>query len=513
MKKTTPRRLPALLLALLLLTALVMSLGACSAQAASAENDAIGATCFTFSDSGISVTEGDADSYKTEGTALTINGAGTYVVQGKCADGSITVKKGTTGVTLVLNGLDLTSQDTAPITCNKSTQVTIVAAEGTVNELTDSEYNNDDNYPDNENAENAVIKTKDGSQVTLSGSGTINVYAYGKNGIKGGATTEEEGEARLNVEELTLNIYAYVNDGLKSDQELNILSGTVNVEAADDGIKSDLVLNIGREGTDGPTINVNQSYEGIEAATINIYSGTVSVTADDDGVNAANSDLAGYSFACNIYGGRLYINAISGDGIDSNGSLNIADGTVIVFAAQANSDNSPLDSETGFTLGGGTVLAVGSGQMAETPRSAEQPYIYFGSAGFGGRGGRPSDMGERPSDMGGTPPDMGGTPPDMGGRPSDMGGQPGQMNGQPGGTGGSGLTVAAGDTIAILDAQGNTICSETALRSADYIFFSSAELTAGETYTLTVNGETYGMSRDHEGSFSSTSDHKIRCGN
>ena len=35
------------------------------------------------------VTEGDYDGYKIEDTGLTINGAGTYVVSGSCADGSI----------------------------------------------------------------------------------------------------------------------------------------------------------------------------------------------------------------------------------------------------------------------------------------------------------------------------------------------------------------------------------------------------------------------------------------
>ena len=68
------------------------------------------------------------------------------------------MKKGTTGVTLVLNGLDLTSTDTAPVSCSKSTEVTIYAAPGSVNVLTDSAENNDESYPDNENAENAVIK-------------------------------------------------------------------------------------------------------------------------------------------------------------------------------------------------------------------------------------------------------------------------------------------------------------------------------------------------------------------
>ena len=86
-------------------------------------------------------------------------------------------------MTLVLNGLSLTSLTTAPIACNKSAEVNIVVAPGTTNTLTDSAQNNDDNYPDNGDAENAVIKCKDGSQVTISGSGTLVVNAKG-NGLE-----------------------------------------------------------------------------------------------------------------------------------------------------------------------------------------------------------------------------------------------------------------------------------------------------------------------------------------
>ena len=92
-------------------------------RTAASTYSAADAITFTFSDSGI--TASATGGYKLDGTALTIQSAGTYILTGSCADGSVTVKKGTTGVTLVLNGLDLTSADTAPIACNKSTEVTI----------------------------------------------------------------------------------------------------------------------------------------------------------------------------------------------------------------------------------------------------------------------------------------------------------------------------------------------------------------------------------------------------
>ena len=212
-------------------------------------------------------------------------------VSGSCADGSIKVKKGTTGVTLVLNGLDLTSEKTAAITCAKSTEVTILAFDGTENALSDTEQNNDETYPDNTDAENAVIKCKDGSTVTLGGTGALTVTANEKSGIKSGTTTDEDGEASLTIQNLTLTIDAPVNDAINAEQLLNIESGTLTIDAADDAVHSDLELNIGADGTDGPTIDITNCCEGLEAAELNIYSGDIDITATDDCLNAANSGL------------------------------------------------------------------------------------------------------------------------------------------------------------------------------------------------------------------------------
>ena len=44
-------------------------------------------TAFTFTDSGITV-EGSSDGYECNGTVLTIDAAGTYLLSGSCTDGS-----------------------------------------------------------------------------------------------------------------------------------------------------------------------------------------------------------------------------------------------------------------------------------------------------------------------------------------------------------------------------------------------------------------------------------------
>ena len=365
------------------LTAAALILSMLPATALAAKDYATGGeTALRFSNSGITVQEGDYDGYKIDGTELTINAAGTYVLSGSCADGSVTVKKGTTGVVLVLDGLTLTCGDSAAIACNKSTEVTIVAADGTVNTLSDTEQNNDETYPDNDSAENAVIKCKDGSQVTLCGSGTLNVTANGKNGVKSGATTDEEGAASLTIRELTLNIDAPVNDAVNAEQQLNIESGSLTISAGDDALHCDLSLTVGASGTAGPDIDITGCYEGIEAANLAIRSGDIDITATDDCLNAANSDLTGYSFTMDISGSTINAYTSGGDGFDSNGSLTISGGVIAVWTANT-ADNQPLDADGTITVSDGTQQPAdgttppekpdGSGDNGASGGNAQQP--------------------------------------------------------------------------------------------------------------------------------------------
>ena len=417
-----------------------------SADTTPDSSETIIGTIFTFSDAGIGMTNEVSSGYKIDGTTLTIDEAGTYILTGSCQNGSVKVKKGTTGVTLVLNNLTLSGESTAPITCAKSSEVEIVVL-GT-SSLSDSEQNNDDNYPDNADAENAVMKFKDGSNVTLSGSGTLNITANGKNGIKSGATTDDEGEASLTIKELTLNINAPVNDAVNAEALLNILSGNITIDAADDALHCDYTLNVGSETT-SPTITINSCYEGLEGAEINIYSGDIVIHATDDCINAANSDLNNYDFTMNFYGGNITADTTTGDGFDSNGSMTISGGNIVVWTANT-ADNEPLDADGVITITGGTVLAAGGSAGMGMNLSAEQPYVIFGNTSFGGfgRGGAQS--------------------------------------------------ISKGSTITI--SGGSEVYSGEALTNANYFFFSSNKLTEGESYTLKSGDSEIGTSTAATGS-------------
>ena len=140
------------------------------------------------------------------------------------------------------------------------------------------------------------------------------------------------------------------DDALHSKGNLLITGGTFTIASGDDGLHAEYLTKI-----TGGNITVTKAYEGIEGAAVEITGGTITVNAVDDGVNAANADLKNYSYYILISGGDLTVNC-SGDGVDSNGKLLISGGTVTVYGP-VNGGNSALDSETGTTISGGTVIA------------------------------------------------------------------------------------------------------------------------------------------------------------
>ena len=463
---------------IILVLALALSLLAgCAAN--KTENTATASgTKIQFSDG--KITASSTDGVEINGTALTITDAGTYVLSGSCTDGSVTVEKGVGGVTLVLNGLTLTSETTAPIVCGKGSEVAIEAAAGTENTLSDTESNNDESG--NTDAENAVIKCKDGSRVVLCGAGTLNVQANGKNGIKSGATTED-GEASLTIRGLTLNIDAPVNDAVNAEAALEVESGTLTLSAGDDALHCDYTLNIGAEGTDGPSVTVTSCYEGLEGATVNVFSGSISIQSTDDCINAANADLTDFAYALNIYGGTITARSDSGDGFDSNGDLTISGGYVTVWTANA-ADNEPLDADGTVTVSGGTVLAAGGSSGMGMNLVASQPCVIYSGDTAGRLGGH-------------TPPEQpnGNEQPDGTQQPN------GETRPARGGFSGGASLLAQGSAFTVADSSGTALYTGEAVYNASFVFFSSGDLSEGESYTLS-SGETQTESAAQTGTVS-----------
>ncbi|MDD6212395.1 MAG: carbohydrate-binding domain-containing protein [Clostridiales bacterium] len=174
------------------------------------------------------------------------------------------------------------------------------------------------------------------------------------------------------------------DDGVHSNSSLIINGGVFEMKSGDDGFHADENLNF----TEG-TVNLTESYEGMEGLYIHISGGTITLTASDDGLNAAGGNdssgmtggrdgmFGGGNASSNgsilISGGTICVTA-SGDGIDANGSLEITGGDTIV-SGPAQGDTSTLDYDTTAVISGGTFIGTGASGMAQTFSDSEQGVV------------------------------------------------------------------------------------------------------------------------------------------
>lgn len=317
------------LLAALLASALAAGMLPTSACAASDYTTA-NATLVTLTDSSATA-KGKYTGYEIDGTDVSITAAGTYVFSGDCDNGSITVKKGVTGVTIVLNGLTLTNDDSAAITLNKTAEASLIAAAGTTNTVADTEGSND---------ENAAVKVKSGAALSIGGTGTLTVDGNAKNGIKGAA------DAVITVAEVKLNINA-ADDGLSCDDELNITGGTLSITAGGDAVKA------------SPDTDNTENPDTTSLGNVTISGGTLTLNATEDGIQAdGDLTISGGAFDVTANGGHttaLTDDSASCKGFKAGGALTVTGGTLTVDSA-----DDALHANTDVTISGGTLtLATG----------------------------------------------------------------------------------------------------------------------------------------------------------
>lgn len=385
----------------------------------------------------------DSSDVAIDGDTITITDEGVYVFNGSLSNGQIIVEaQDTDKVQLVLNGASISSTSTAAIYVKEADKVFVTTAKDSDNTLSESgEY-----VADGDTNVDAVIFSK--SDLTLCGEGSLTVTSQYGNGI----TSKDDLKLTLGTYSMTVsgkgleaNDSIRVADGtyeisaeddaLHSNDYTTIIGGSFTITSGDDGIHSD-----GTTTISGGTINITESYEGIEGQVITITDGNITLKSSDDGLNAAGgNDQSGFgermdefsadeSALISISGGTLYVNA-EGDGIDSNGSIEISGGTITVDGP-TNSGNGALDYNGTASVTGGTLIAVGASGMSQNVSDATQGAILVNfTQSFNG-----------------------------------------------------------GD-ITVTNSEGNTVLSYTASKAFNSVVVSDAGLQKGETYTVSVGDE------------------------
>lgn len=236
------------------------------------------------------------DGVTVEDGTLTITKAGTYKLSGEY-QGQIKVETADSdAVRLVLDNANITNSSGAALNVVNADEVILYSASGTTNTISDGA----DYTATGEDDPDAVVYSK--ADLTIAGEGTLKVNGNHEDGIH-----TSDG---LVIASGTLEVNA-ANTGIKGKDYVDILGGTINVTAQQDGIKSTndtdegkgwtrlsngtVIVNAGDDGfkasrvveISGGSLTVEQSDEGIEAQYINVSGGDVNVTSADDGMNAS----------------------------------------------------------------------------------------------------------------------------------------------------------------------------------------------------------------------------------
>lgn len=208
---------------------------------------------------------------------------------------------------------------------------------------------------------------------------------------------------------------------LKAGTEITIESGNIQISSTDDSIHSNGIIII-----NGGTISVVASDDGINISGGNDSSAMGGRPGEN---NFSNLEESNRNLVIN--NGKITVNA-DGDGLDSNGSIYINDGEVLVQGS-INGGNGALDYSFECVVKGGDIIIYGATGMWQNPSNTSTQYcLTYGTSGN------------------------------------------------------------SGDKIVLKDSSGTQIASFTTTKSYGAITISNGSIKKGETYTLYVNDSSVG---------------------
>jgi hypothetical protein len=452
----------------------------------------------------------------TDGDTLTISEAGTYVLSGNLA-GQVVVDAEGADVTLVLDGVDITSSTTAAIAATAVENFSVILADGSSNSLSDAA-----SYADDADVNAALYSAGD---LQISGSGTLEVTGNGNDGI-----TSKDG-LTISGGEITVDA---VDDGIRGKDSLVVTGGTLDVTAGGDGLKSDNEDETDRGYiaiSDG-TLAVTSGGDALSAQTDLVITGGTLDLAAGGGSTASLADgdsakaLKGLTYVV-VEGGTVTADAAD-DAVHSNGAVHLARGTLSLA-----SGDDAVHADTALLIDGGTVDVTASFEGLESAVitvAGGEVSVVASDDGVNGSDGSGESMGSVAGvsvtisggtldvdaqgdglDSNGDLTITGGTttvngPTDNGNGALDANGTFTVSGGVLAAAGSSGMAVSpsadsaqtsvsatfdtlpAGTVVTIVDSDGASVGSFEASKEFSSLVFSSADIQSGSDYDFTVDG-------------------------
>lgn len=435
----------------------------------------------------------DSDAVQISGNTVTIIDEGTYILSGTLTDGMVIVDaEDTDKVQLVLDGVDITSAESAAIYVREADKVFITTASDSQNTLT-----NGGTYTaiDDNNIDAAIFSKSD---LTLNGAGSLTITAKAGHGV-------------VSKDDLVLTSRTYQIDaashGLSGKDSVRIASGSYTIVSGKDGIHAENAddTSLGFVYLADGTFDITSDGDGISAGnwlqadggvyTVKAGGGSENVqksdgewqfgpgqqtestdTTEEDTVSMKAIKAAGELI---LKGGKYSLDSAD-DTIHSNANITISDGE---FTLASGDDGIHADSAT--TISGGTI------DITESYEGIEGLSIDItgGETYVSG----PTNDGNSALDYNGTGTVMGGI--FIAAGSSGMAENFGDSSTQ----GVMMVTVnsqAAGSAVSLSDSSGNELVSWTPEKEYTSVIISCPEITTGQEYTLTTGSDTTQITMD-----------------
>ena len=285
-------------------------------------------------DFGADGVSGGSKNVAVDGNEITILGGGTYVLSGDFKGNVVVDSADKALVRLVMNGVNITSDDFSALYVKQAEKVVISLVAGTENCLCDGKVYN--------------------TQKQTEGKPTAALYSHDALTVNG---------------EGALTVIGNYMDGIKANDELKITGGTIKVTAVDEGINANdyialqsvsTEINSGGDGIRCENESSEKGFIALEGTGITVVSGGDGISASSSlYANSAKADISagGGSASVSIsLGGMGYPGGFGGQNDDTPSTKGIKASEILINGGTyiVDSADDAIHSDGSLSLAGGS---------------------------------------------------------------------------------------------------------------------------------------------------------------